>query len=286
MATDIAAPSHPNPFLQIRVSDYQAEPWLVAMCAGYENGEWRDAQLVEHVMEWLPEFALKYSEWQSLGAFNAVKLIRKAAKAIYKTEKYKNRGEFGELFLHIILRQVFGTLPAISKMHYKDSRNDTVKGFDCVHVVPAVGKLELWIGEVKFYDNISNAINDVVGELKQHTQRDYLRDEFVAITNKIDDKWPYSEKLNLLLDQNTSLDEIFDSVAIPVLLTYDSQAINDHNKITDDFKNQFETEVRENWGKFSKKDIPKCVNVHLILFPLKSKKEIQKKLHEELQRWN
>ncbi len=277
---------HPNPLLKVRVSDYEAEPWLVAMCAGYESGEWRDTQLVEHVMEWLPEFALKYSEWQSLGAANAVKLIKKAAKALYNTEKYKSRGEFGELFLHMILRQVFGTLPAISKMHYKDSRNDTVKGFDCVHVVPVGANLELWIGEVKFYKNITSAIYDVVEELGQHTTRDYLRDEFVAITNKIDEKWPYAEKINLLLDNNTSLDEIFNSVAIPVLLTYDSEAIKSHNKITKEFKEHFENEVRDNWGKFCKKRIPENINVHLILFPLKSKKEIQDKLHEELQRWN
>lgn len=284
--TKSVVPQHPKPLLKIRVSDYAAEPWLVAMCAGYESGEWRGAQLVEHVMEWLPEFALKYSEWQSLGASNAVKLIKKAAKAIYNTEKYKSRGEFGELFLHMILRQVFGTLHAISKMHYKDSRNDTVKGFDCVHVVPVGANLELWIGEVKFYKDIKSAIYDVVNELEEHTKRDYLRDEFVAITNKIDEKWPYAEKLNLLLDNNTSLDEIFNSVAIPVLLTYDSETINSHKQISKNFEDDFEKEVRQNWGIFCEKKIPKNIKVHLILLPLKSKKEIQQKLHEELQKWN
>ena len=42
---------HPAPFLKVRVSDYEAEPWLVAICAGYENGEWREDQLIEHAME-------------------------------------------------------------------------------------------------------------------------------------------------------------------------------------------------------------------------------------------
>jgi hypothetical protein len=161
---------HPAPLLKVRVSDFEAEPWLVAMCAGYENGEWREDQLIEHAMEWLPEFSLKYSEWSSLGAANAVKLVRKAAKAIYNTENFKSRGEFGELFLHMILRQVFGTIPAICKMHYKDSRNDTVKGFDCVHVVSKEEVLELWIGEVKFYKKINAAIRDVVKELFEHTE--------------------------------------------------------------------------------------------------------------------
>lgn len=277
---------HPAPLLKVRVSDFEAEPWLVAMCAGYENGEWREDQLIEHAMEWLPEFSLKYSEWSSLGASNAVKLVRKAAKAIYNTEKFKNRGEFGELFLHIILRQVFGTIPAICKMHYKDSRNDTVKGFDCVHIVSKEEVLELWIGEVKFYKEINSAIRDVVEELYDHTERDYLRDEFVAITNKIDETWPHSEKLKMLLDENSSLDEIFDSVSVPVLLTYDSNAINSHERVTNDFKAAFEKEVRENWEKFKGKELPDCIDISLILLPLRSKVEIQKKLHEELQTWN
>ncbi len=277
---------HPAPFLEIRVSDFEAEPWLVAMCAGYENGTWREEQLIEHAMEWLPEFSLKYSEWSSLGASNAVKLVRKAAKSLYKTEKFKNRGEFGELFLHMILRQVFGTIPAICKMHYKDSRNDTVKGFDCVHVLSKESGLELWIGEVKFYKEITSAIRDVVKELYDHTERDYLRDEFVAITNKIDDSWPHSEKLKMLLNENTSLDEIFDTVSVPVLLTYDSNVINSHTKATQDFKESFEKEVRDNWDKFKGKELPSCINISLILLPLKSKADIQQKLHEELQAWN
>lgn len=283
---NIVVPQHPNPLLKVRVLDFTSEPWLVAMCAGYESGEWRSAQLAENVMEWLPEFALKFSEWQSLGASNAVKLIKKAAKAIYNTDKYQNRGEFGELFLHMILRQVFGTLPAICKMHYKDSRNDTVKGFDCVHVVPVGASLELWIGEVKFYQDIKSAIYDVIKELAEHTKRDYLRDEFVAITNKIDEKWPYAERLTLLLDNNTSLDEIFSSVAIPVLLTYDSETIKSHNQISKKFEDEFENEVRQNWGNFCERKIPNNIKVHLLLLPLKSKKEIQQKLHEELQKWN
>lgn len=279
-------PEHPSPFLDVRVFQSEAQPWLIAMCAGYESGEWRSEQLAEHVMEWLPEFALKYSEWKALGPSNAVKLIRKAAKALYKTEKFKNRGEFGELFLHIILRQVFKTIPAISKIHYKDSRNDTVKGFDCVHVVANKKKLELWIGEVKFYKDINDAISDVVNELKDHTTRDYLKDEFIAITNKIDDTWPYADKLKMMINSNVSLDIVFDTVSIPVLITYDSNVMNSHTKVTESFKSAFVKEVTNHWEKFKSKSLPKHVNIHLILLPLKSKEDLQQKLHKELQSWN
>ena len=34
---------------------------------------------------------------------------------------------------------------AISKVFFKDSPNDTVKGFDAVHVVESLDGLELWL---------------------------------------------------------------------------------------------------------------------------------------------
>lgn len=236
--------AHPAPFLEVRVQLLDLSPALIALCAGYESGRWRGKQLVDHMMEWLPEFALTYSERRSLGSNSAVRLIRAAARSIYATEKFKNRGEFGELLLHIAIRQVFQTLPAISKIYYKDSDNDTVKGFDAVHVVATEDSLELWIGESKFYEDISKAIADVVDELQIHTQGSYLRREFAAVVNKIDQRWPHAERLKKMLDDTTSLDVIFDATSIPVLLTYDSDAVNAHDKVTQQYVEAFVDEVK------------------------------------------
>ena len=105
---------------------------------------------------------------------------------------------------------MFDTLPAVSKIYYKDGPNDTVKGFDAVHVVDQGPDLELWLGEAKFYGSISSAIGSAVNSLAQLDQTDYLKDEFAAIVHKIDDQWPHADKLKHLLDRNTSLgDKVF-----------------------------------------------------------------------------
>jgi len=160
----------PDPFLDVRVHRIDLAPGYSGLCAGYERGKWRDRQLADHVLEWLPEFALSSAECDKMGHSNAVAFIRRAAKVVYGSEKFKNRGEFGELFLHIAVRQVFNSLPAISKIYYKTSNNDTVKGFDAVHVVGPPNDLELWIGEAKFYDDISRAIRgERKGVRSQHS---------------------------------------------------------------------------------------------------------------------
>jgi hypothetical protein len=237
------------------------------------------------LVSWLPEFALSSSDYEAIGGHNAAQKTIEAAKSLYLSPNYQKRGECGELLLHVIIRQVFGSYPAISKYFFKDNRNDTVKGFDAVHVVVNADKLELWLGEVKFYEHISMAISAVVSELEQHTERDYLRSEFMAIRNKIDPAWPMAARLAKLIHPNTSLDEIFDAVVVPVLLTYDSAVIKGHSKVTAAFKQAFEQDVRKHRDTFAGKKLPGNVRIELLLFPLESKAELVKSFDERLKQW-
>lgn len=275
----------PREFLKVIVHDATIDPSLLGLCAGYELGDWRAEKFADHLFEWLPDFCLTWSEIENLGSGNCVRLMRQAAKRIYNTDKFIGRGEFGEVIIHAVLRQVYNTLPAISKIYYKDSSNDTVKGFDAVHVVNQEDRLELWLGEAKFYASISNAIHKVVDELQEHTERDYLRDEFVAIINKIEDSWPYYEKLKELLDSNTSLDEIFDCSCIPVLLTYDSSTTNSFSRMSEDYKQEIKIEFRNYYDTFVSKNIPENLTIHLILVPLDTKEQLVENLHQKLTSW-
>src|SRR5262249_32608915 len=132
MSVATAFPKQPKPFLEVRVNDLSKDPSITGLCVGYERSKWRASQFADHVMDWLPEFVLNYSELRRVQSGNMTQLMREAAQRVYKSKKFQNRGEFGELFLHIAIRQVFKSLPAISKIYYKTARNETVKGFDAV----------------------------------------------------------------------------------------------------------------------------------------------------------
>lgn len=269
-------PDPPAPFLSVKVHDISQTPAVCALCAGYEGGKWRAEALAEHAMEWLPEFCLSAEELEDFRPGTAVKLLRKAARLVYQTDKYKLRGEFGELFLHIALRQVHRSIPAISKIYWKDSVNNTVKGYDAVHVVEVDDKLQLWLGEVKFYDDASRAIRDVVKEIQDHTQIDYMKNEVALIANKLDKSSPHYSKLARLLDANTSLDEVFDAACIPVLITYDSNALKGHTKVTPQYSQALVEEVMAIRDSLEKKlsGLSLPVKVHLFLIPLNAKKAL------------
>lgn len=273
------------PFFETVVHDLAVVPRLLGVCASYETGTWRCKQLSKYLMNWLPEFCLSYSERQRINEETAVASLRHAAQIVYDTDKYDRRGEFGELILHAILREKYNTIPAVSKIFFKDSINNTVKGFDAVHVVADAQGLELWLGEVKFYNNITAAISDVVKELLEHFQDDYLKREFILIGNKIDATWPNAEKLKLLLDPNTSLDKVFESVCVPVLLTYDSATTASHNAFDAKYKAAIEAELRTHHAAFSKKNTLAKVTVHLLLLPLNTKTALVDELHKTLQTW-
>lgn len=274
-----------HPFFNVIVHKDDELPNLHGICAGFENRLWRKDQLVDYLFEYLPEFALTHTEFSNLNGENAVATIRQVVANIYQTKKFKSRGEFGELLLHTIIRETCDTIPAISKIYYKDGPNDTVKGFDAVHVVSAGEVLELWLGEVKFYQSISSAIHDVVEELKQHIEIRYVKNEFVAIANKIDNTWPHAERLKALLNPHTSLDDVFSNTCIPVLLTYDSAILAKHNQKCDEYIAEISDEFSKFHKNFSDKlgDFP--LTIHLFLLPLNTKEELMKSLETKLKTW-
>ncbi|MEJ0034835.1 MAG: DUF1837 domain-containing protein [Gammaproteobacteria bacterium] len=275
----------PDAFLKVRVYHIDEPVGLSGLCVGYERKVWRLEQLADHVMDWLPEFALTAAECAKFGHQNATRLLRLAANRVYQSEKFRNRGEFGELFLHIAIRQVFDSLPAVSKIFYKSAVNETVKGFDAVHVVGPPDDLELWLGEAKFYSDFARAVRDVVAELHRHLETDYLRDEFALIVNKIDDSWPHAPVLRRLLQPEVSLDEVFKRVCIPILLTYDSECVAGNTQCDSAYENAFVREVRENHATFLSSGVPPELRIHLFLLPLRKKQDLAEALDQKLRRW-
>lgn len=275
----------PQHFLKVRVHRLDFEPSCSGLCVGYERGKWCAEKLANHVMEWLPEFSLTVDECAQLGHSNAIEMIRRAALSVYKSKKFEKRGEFGEILLHALIRQVFNSIPAVSKIYYKTAANETVKGFDAVHVVEGSAGLELWLGEAKFYKDFSGAVTEVIKELQIHTETDYLRDEFILISNKVSESQTYTDELKRLLNSKTSLDEVFAAACIPVLLTYDSKTIDSHNRCDEEYEKAFEAEILDRYSKFASKNLPSDIRIHLFLLPLEKKAELVELLDNKLKVW-
>lgn len=274
--------------LAVRTQDLAAEPGLTLLCAGYELTEWRAQQLVDDLFQrHLVSFSLSYTQFQAINGDTAAKALKRAAQIVYATDKYARRGEFGELILHGVMRDFFMAEPAVSKIYYKDSDNNTVKGFDSVHVVLTnQGEIEIWLGEVKFYKDLGPAITDAINEIELHLQREFLKREFIAITNKLDPTWPHAEAFAALLDDTNSLDAIADSLVIPVLLTYDSKAVCRWDTVCKEYAEELIAEAEAAWKTFAAGlRLPLSVRIQLILVPVQDKARLAGLFHQKLKVW-
>jgi hypothetical protein len=278
----------PERFLEIRVHLTGAQPASTrGLCTGYERGGWNNNGLADYMFEYLPDFALRYEELGPVGHEMWVPKLVEAARSVYTTDKFKRRGEFGELLLHAVLREIWETEPAVSKIYYKDGPNVTVKGFDSVHVALAPGhSLELLLGEVKFYKAINRALTDVAKELRAHFENDeWLRSEFIAVTRKIDSTWPHTVELKKLLHRRRTLASIIKRVRVPVLLTYESSCVEMHDDCHEQYCADLTAEITEIQEQFAGRALPTDVVIDLLLVPMHRKADLLGALEKRLRAW-
>ncbi|QCB98561.1 DUF1837 domain-containing protein [Arthrobacter sp. PAMC25564] len=235
------------------------------------------------MINWAPDWVLSYEDLQSFGWANAGELMAKAMRRIYTSAEYENRGEIGELLLHIILRKFKNSEKAITRIFFKDAANHAVHGWDCVHVVPKKAKdgsseLELWIGESKLYKDAHGAAGAVFSSLKEHLETDYLHDEFAAISDKLPATWEHTPTLKALFARQTSLDKVFSRVVIPVFISYNSETTGRHAVSSAEYLEEIAVEIRTEWEdfrrRFGNQKFPREVRAQLILLPTSTKREL------------
>jgi len=292
-----------------QISESELKTYLVGFDIDDEDNRYYQLEnLVNLLVDVIPEFAFGHHEGSLIKTSEIIKLTREAAKSIYKIKEfeetkkiyesgnwiadddprkeYLRRGEFGELILHLLLRDFHGTVPLLSKIYFKDAYGSTIHGFDAVHIHPEAKTL--WLGESKLYVNCKNGIKALISDIKNHFKRDYLRDEFAIISKKIK---PYEnivekERWLKIIDEHTKLITLCQSVSIPLLCTYTSDLFTRFDDETSaDFISAYENEVRELKNYFDLNNdhpLKTKLNIILLLFPVKCKNNLVKKMHERL----
>jgi len=295
---------------------------------GYDLGKYRNDELVEQILRVIVDFAYGFHDGILENSYN-IDLLRESAKSIYKIQtfekvkkiyvdndneindsiedKFLRRGEFGELILHLLLRDFYNSLPLLSKIYFKDSDGHTVHGFDAVHIAPDINdksKFSLWLGESKLYTNGKAGVKALTKDIEEHFNIKYLRREFALISKKknsyvaldkfedLNKKSEYEiflkkqEEWYDKLDEQEKLQDILSSVTIPMLCTYSSDTFNKHTDETlDEFKKDLEKEIKDIEKHFHDNltsPIAFDLNIVLLLFPVPSKKELVKQLHIKL----
>lgn len=265
-------------------------------------------EFTQAVINTIPEYVFAQYENPDIPQTDVVEKLREAAKSIYKIYDYElmrrwylekdrsveneikkmgnsRRGEFGELILHLLLRDFKNTIPLISKVYFKDSIGIPAHGFDAVHIT---SKDEiLWLGESKFYTDSKKGIKELIGDLENHFRREYLNEQFLIIKKNLENNSiPQRDEWVEKLTQCNKLSDKFKTINIPLLCTYPhdiyklfsdlnaKEAVKYHEKNIRELKIYFDEQNHH--------PLKNSLNVILLLFPIRDKKELITKLHERL----
>lgn len=263
------------------LSEHISEADLRVYHVGFEANQFRLKPLVEVIRKVIYEFAFGYHAGTNIPPTEMIERIVEAANTVYLTDKYKKRGEFGELILHLLLRDWCNTLPLVSKIYFKDAHNATVHGFDAIHITIDGVEKKLWLGESKLYSDGESGVKELAKDVLHHVNADYLKKEFELIRRKIPEEIPEAEYWKNLMHKHKNLDEVFNSIVIPLVCTYSSPIFNSHDDNSKAYFDALEFECRELFKTF-KSNVSTNVELILLLLPVPNKDELNKELDERL----
>lgn len=235
------------------------------------------------MFQWLPYAALNQEHQLGFGSHNFVEMLRLAAAHIYNTKKTVSRGELGELLLHLACILHFKTVPVMCKLVLKSSSNDTVKGFDGVHLLQAGGSFELWLGESKFYADAQEGIRDAIKSVQDHILPSFLTTEKSMIFGHVGKDIPYRADVIKLFKSQTSGDELLKIAVFPILVTYESEAVSSYTEVSADYVNCLTAEVAKLRTYFGSRAAGLTLRFQLIFVPLGSKKDVVESFDKKLE---
>lgn len=253
----------------------------LGMTLNYEEGKYRQAELVKIIRESVVHFALtkqeieKYKKDDDFG-----EMQRKAWERISKAHK-NSKGDYGELLLFIILSIFFPSKKFVTKVRLRSSTKDQIKGFDCAHFSIENGEVVFWLGEAKFHQSFSGAVSDAISSVKEHCEIDYLKDEISILGSNIEinEEFEEHEKINNILNGGVTLDNV--KIKIPVLLTYDCKFIPNHLDIKDAlFIKEIGEDFSSKYANIEKRELNLKPNIEVlfIVIPFESISNIKSEL--------
>jgi hypothetical protein len=251
-------------------------------CAGFEFQAWRCDAFADHLIEWLPEYALVEEEL-NVNHGNMYVKLKQAALRVYSSGKYKQRGEAGEIAIHAICREFFSTVPISPRVFYKSTSNDVIKAFDMVHARFAPGRpVQLWLGESKLYADSASAIAEAIKSVTDHLESGFLKSQKLILGPQIPKATPSYNEVMELFEPQTTLDKFLSSAVFVIGILADSKGAQGATTINDAYIETLKAELAPLHVKLSAAAFPARIRIVLVYVPLATKADLVKAFDSKL----
>ena len=189
-------------------------------------------------------------------------------------------GFYGEVLLYAVIYKLFNIPKLIARGHFYSvaSKSETA-GYDGYHLIEYDDKLQLWFGEVKFYQDYKAAINSALKNIENVVADDYLIDNnLIAIFDKftMNNTYTVNSKLQKLVDKwsdDPKIDlkhELINNdikLVYPILIVYEKGK----NGYDDDIKSAVE-HIKDKFNSLTFNNITISYSLFFIFLPIEQVK--------------
>lgn len=197
---------------------------LYAYDVEFDGEIWRKDELIDHLLDWLPEISLPP---QTLANFNHLAARRLPSEALKELER---RGPtdipqlIGTLMLHAILRHHFGAEPIACRIFFLVSGQMRANS---AHIVQLTDSEEIWLGRSRLVTASSHesATAEVLAELRTALARDVLKEERDIIIQLREPRHLRDDKLDVILSNTGKTSDLLKVMHLPFLVAYDSATL-------------------------------------------------------------
>lgn len=230
--------------------------------------------IVEYSFDNLGPYLDKLSDAQIIALKTKLKYSESASQDVRL--KY---GFFGEVLLFLFLQYFHNADTVISRgWFYQPTAKSEVTGYDTYQIVDHNnGAIDLWFGEVKFYQSYKDAIKKILDKVSVSLSDDYLESNILTISQHLKEVNPRS-KIDTIIQawqENPSIvikDELLKynmTLVYPMLVLFD-----DGNKAYDDVIKEVVEFINSEYPSISY-SIAVPTKLFFMLLPVNSAKSIK-----------
>jgi hypothetical protein len=217
----------PAPFFSelARINEAEIKRALYAFDVEYDDEKWRRGELIEHLLDWLPEMTLPASTLASFNHLTARRLPVAALKALERHGAVDMHQVVAALMLHAILRHHFEAEPIACRIFFRIAGGMRSTS---AHIVQTPEGDEIWLGRSKLIAAATHRelVDEVLGELRTALNRDVLVEERDIIVQLREPHHLRADRLDPVLNSMAKTSDLLRVLRLPVLIAYDSATLS------------------------------------------------------------
>lgn len=208
-----------------QINERQVRRALYAYDVEYDEDVWRRQELIEHLLDWLPEMTLPPSTLANFDHLAARRLPKEALKALERHGSVDMHQIVAALMLHAILRHHFGAEPIACRIFVRVGGNMRSTS---AHIIQTREREEIWLGRSKLITAATHhaMVDGVLEELRTALARDVLVEEREIIVQLREPRHLRSDRLGPVLDTTAKTSDLLRVLRLPVLIAYDSATLS------------------------------------------------------------